>query len=402
VSKKTNTIITEDKYVWRKIAAVLSGLLVVFLVLQVFALKAEIAEIKETTDKAQEATGYIMDFGTDLNEIRELLLLPTENYATLNGDDIETEDEGDTVIEDMFAYVHQIGVSKTIEENTTQVDEYLSTEEIGTLLQEQGLSRADGEYEIKDALDRALLRVGVSEEDGAIYLQNYFDEDIEINGDLSVAFESEIANMSALTARIDVLDNARTELSSMLYESGDAYDALMEKGMKAEAEYDNGSSYDYYLVNQDQTRLATLTLAKASPEVVTWSDLTTGDMAPVEIDAAVLAALIEPLDASTLLEQKVAENREKLESLLSDAAFTKALSENSVEMSEAREDDTGIYYDLLALDGSVLSTIYVDKHTGKVMVTNGETKLELMAAVQEAESKKKTLLCLKHSRNMMS
>jgi len=402
VSKKTNTIITEDKYVWRKIAAVLSGLLVVFLVLQVFALKAEIAEIKETTDKAQEATGYIMDFGTDLNEIRELLLLPTENYATLNGDDIETEDEGDTVIEDMFAYVHQIGVSKTIEENTTQVDEYLSTEEIGTLLQEQGLSRADGEYEIKDALDRALLRVGVSEEDGAIYLQNYFDEDIEINGDLSVAFESEIANMSALTGRIDVLDNARTELSSMLYESGDAYDALMEKGMKAEAEYDNGSSYDYYLVNQDQTRLATLTLAKASPEVVTWSDLTTGDMAPVEIDAAVLAALIEPLDASTLLEQKVAENREKLESLLSDAAFTKALSENSVEMSEAREDDTGIYYDLLALDGSVLSTIYVDKHTGKVMVTNGETKLELMAAVQEAESKKKTLLCLKHSRNMMS
>jgi len=402
VSKKTNTIITEDKYVWRKIAAVLSGLLVVFLVLQVFALKAEIAEIKETTDKAQEATGYIMDFGTDLNEIRELLLLPTENYATLNGDDIETEDEGDTVIEDMFAYVHQIGVSKTIEENTTQVDEYLSTEEIGTLLQEQGLSRADGEYEIKDALDRALLRVGVSEEDGAIYLQNYFDEDIEINGDLSVAFESEIANMSALTARIDVLDNARTELSSMLYESGDAYDALMEKGMKAEAEYDNGSSYDYYLVNQDQTRLATLTLAKASPEVVTWSDLTTGDMAPVEIDAAVLAALIEPLDASTLLEQKVAENREKLESLLSDAAFTKALSENSVEMSEAREDDTGIYYDLLALDGSVLSTIYVDKHTGKVMVTNGETKLELMAAVQEAESKKKTLLCLKHSRNMTS
>ena len=71
-------------------------------------------------------------------------------------------------------------------------------------------------------------------------------------------------------------------------------------------------------------------------------------------------------------------------------------------MSEAREDDDGIYYDLTDVEGTVLSTIYVDKNTGKVMVTNGESDLELMAAVQQEESKKKLWICLMRSQSMMS
>ncbi len=402
MNKKKSTILSEEKNHWRKIAAGLSGIIVAFLVWQVFAMKAEIAEIKETTERAQEATGYIVDFGTDLNEIRELLLLPTENY-TLFGEEIESEDETDSVIEDMFAYVDQIGVSRTIEQNTQVLDEYFTTYSVIDLLEEKGLTRPEDAYEIQDSQGRTLIIIEISEEDGSLSVTNYFGSEIDTESGITLTLNAEIEAIDDLIVLVDEFEVIKDDLETLLYVGGETYDTLTAKGMWAEAAYDAGEQFEYYLVNQDQIRLASLELSTAYGGRLTWVNLMTGEeVAPITVDDATIAALIEPLDASTLLEQKVTENREKLESLLADEAFQKALSENNVQMSEAREDDDGIYYDLTDVEGTVLSTIYVDKNTGKVMVTNGESDLELMAAVQQEESKKKLWICLMRSQSMMS
>jgi len=401
VDKERNTILTEEKYIWRKIAAGLSGLIMIFLIWQVFAMKAEIAEIKEATDKAQEATGYIVDFGTDLNEIRELLLLPTENY-TLSDEEASVE-EGDTVIEDMFKYINQLGVSRTIEQNTRVLDEYFSTYSVIDLLKEKGLVQVEGTYDIQDAQGRTLISVSISDEDGSYSVTNYFGEEIETDTGITLALNNEIESIGDLIVLVDDFEAIKNELETLLYVEGTTYDTLTAKGMWAEAAYDAGDQFEYYLVNHDQIRLADLKLSKDIEGRITWTNLVTGETtAPITLDDETIAALIEPLDSSTFLEQKITENREKLESLVRDAAFLKALEDNQVTMSEVREDDNGIYYDLADVEGTVLSTIYIDKHTGKVMVTNGEDNLELMSATQEAESKKKLWICLMRFRSTMS
>jgi len=406
MSKKKNTIIKEKIHIWRKAAAILSAIIIAFLVWQVFYLRAEIAEIREVTTEqtttATTAADFVIDFGTDLNEIRELLLLPTKSYTLFDAEDyVPEEEEEESVISDMFTYISQIGLSRTIEEKQAALDEYFALEETQTLLTDNDLTRLEDTYEIQDSSQRTLLTIAISEDDAQYTLTNHFDESIEITTSIESTLESEITNISTLTTRIDTLTAARSNIATILYESGEAGDALTLKGMWAEAEYDTDSAYEYYLVNQDQTRLASLTLSKTDPETVTWLDLTTGESQPIDIDDATIATLIEPLDASTSLEQKITENREKLESLIADPAFLQALTDNEVQMAEAWEDDEGIYYDIKDLEDNTLSTIYIDKNTGKVMVRNADASetLELMAAVATDSSKKKLWICLKRSQS---
>ena len=294
MNKKKSTILSEEKNHWRKIAAGLSGIIVAFLVWQVFAMKAEIAEIKETTERAQEATGYIVDFGTDLNEIRELLLLPTENY-TLFGEEIESEDETDSVIEDMFAYVDQIGVSRTIEQNTQVLDEYFTTYSVIDLLEEKGLTRPEDAYEIQDSQGRTLIIIEISEEDGSLSVTNYFGSEIDTESGITLTLNAEIEAIDDLIVLVDEFEVIKDDLETLLYVGGETYDTLTAKGMWAEAAYDAGEQFEYYLVNQDQIRLASLELSTAYGGRLTWVNLMTGEeVAPITVDDATIAALIEP------------------------------------------------------------------------------------------------------------
>lgn len=401
VNKQKNTIIGEDCGVCKKIAAGLLALLMLFLVVQVFNLKNQVSDLKESSEQANKAATYITDFGTDLNEIRELLLLPTKNYSFTEENSSSDETEEDSVIADMFTYIDQLKISKKITANMQILDEYFASAETQALLMANGLTQQAGTYSVQDTAGRVLYTITISDEDGEFYMIDYYGVQIEAGEDIIQTFETQIANISSLTDKIAMLDQARADISDMLYQEGAIYDALMEKGMWAELEEETDSSYEYYIVNQDQAKLATINLSKYSEgaPAFSWWDLSTGEALHPDFNEAEIIDFINELDSRTYLEKKIADNREKLESLLQDPAFASILEENSITMSGAREDDTGIYYDLTDVDGNILSTIYIDKNTGKVMVTNGGETIELMAAVSKDDTKKKIWICLKPSLN---
>ncbi len=374
-----------------------------FLVVQVFNLKSQITDLQESSEQANKAATYITDFGTDLNEIRELLLLPTKNYSFVEENSSDEATEEDSVISDMFSYIDQIKISREVTDKTEWLDEYFASAETQTILTTNGLTQQAGTYSVQDSASRTLYTITVSDEDAEFYMIDYYGEQIEVGEDVTQTFETRMANLTTLTEKIAMLDQARADISRMLYQEGVVYNALMAKGMWAELEEETASSYEYNIVNQDQTKLATIDLSKYSSgqPAFSWWDLSTGEALPLDFNETEIVDFINELDSRTYLEKKIADNREKLESLLQDPAFASVLEENSITMSTAREDDAGIYYDLTDVDGNVLSTIYIDKNTGKVMVTNGGETLELMAAVSKDESKKKLWICLKPFRSML-
>jgi|GEM_PF-3235780 len=396
--KIKDLIIKEDKKIAPKV--IIAAMLVVmgFMFWQISSLKSQLDNITANSDQALEAAGYISGFGTDLNEIRELLLLPTKDYSLIDEDTDSTETEEDEVITNMFKYISDISDSIRRSQVVSELDAFFRSEETKALLEAQGLSREEGSYLIKDASLLKIIEISVSD-DGYCNVETYFGQVALEEGTSALAideFENAISNLPAIKEKINKVESARATLKGLLYESGLAYDALTAKGMWADTETESELSFDYNLVNQDQAVLATISLSKEDPTFITWG--TGGNKQQTDIDGTKIAELVNGLDSSTLLENKIAENKIKLESLLQDPGFQTALAENNLNMSTAREDDSGIYYDITDAMGTVLSTVYVDKKTGKVMVENadGSSKMELISAVSDDLSKKKLWSCPNH------
>lgn len=365
--------------------------IIAYALLQISSLRSQISEITQTTNQTLEAADYISDFGTDLNEIRELLLLPTKDYSLTDEKDTQEESEEDEIITNMFNYINVVSDSVKKSQVISELDAFFNSEETKTLLAEKGLSKEEGKYLMHDASSIKIIEISVSD-NGYCNIETYFGEVITEEGtptEVISEFETVIGNLDSIKEKINNVESAKATLRTILYESGTAYEALKAKGMWADTETDIGLSFDYNLVNQDQTILAAISLSKEDPTFITWG-VFGSEKKQIGIDATMLAELINGLDSSTILENKIAENKTKMESLLQDAGFQTALADNNLNMSDTREDDTGIYYDITDSTGAVLSTIYIDKKTGKAMIenTDGDT-IELISAVNDDFSKKK-------------
>ncbi|HAU39862.1 TPA: hypothetical protein DCW56_02900 [Candidatus Peregrinibacteria bacterium] len=377
---------------------VVMGLVLWQMSMQISALESQINDITQTTDQAFLATGYISDFGTDINEIRELLLLPTKDYSLIDEENTETDEE-DEVITNMFKYISDVSDSIRASQVIFELDTFFNSAETKALLAEKGLSREEGNYLIKDASSIKIIEISVSDS-GYCNIETYFGEVITTEGTSAEAiseFENTINNLDSIKEKINKVESARATLKTILYESGAAHDALTAKGMWTDTETDGELSFDYNLVNQDQAVLATVSLSKEDPTFITWGT-SGGEKQQMDIDAIKMAELINGLNSGTILENKIAENKTKMESLLQDAGFQTALLDNGLNMSSAREDDAGISYDITDSTGAVLSTVYVDKKTGKVMVktADGSSVMELISAVSDDFGKKKLWICPNH------
>lgn len=381
---------------WRNLGILALVIVLAIQTVQISSIKGQITGVYDGNSQAINEVGqareFITEFGSDLNEIRNLLLLPTKSYSFEEVEE-SIEEAEDTLFADVFTYISGLGNNIKYEENSTLLYDYFELEETEALLEENNFtSLQEGEtYKILNESLTTIYKLYVDEE-GNLVITNYFFESIE-------GLEEISTNYSEIKEEIDKFEEVRSGLYDILYgDEGEVHDALYAQGMWFEGQYEGEEAFEYYLVTQDQDRLATINLSKVGePDKITWQNLVTDEMFPMEIDASEIAALINELDGRTSLEKEIDEAEEKLLDLLEDEAFLQALSDNSLTISqEARTEEFGIYFDIFDLDGNVLSTIYIDTRTGKVMVEADGVLQELLSAVADDDSSKKKLwICLK-------
>ncbi|EKD64305.1 MAG: cell envelope-related transcriptional attenuator [uncultured bacterium] len=390
-----NTILSEDKKLLPKIGFGVLIFLILLNTWQIFSVKNQLAETYQATDDAQQATSLIEEFANDLNEVRGVLLLPEKDYS-LNEEEVTEQTEEDPLISNLATYIADLAKSKEYSQKKSEMDAYFASETFKALLANNNLANPENTYNIQNANGLTIMSISLSS-DGVYGMEDYFGE-VELSenttSNLTSTIESTLANLQELTDRITTSESARTSLKNILYSAGTTYDAMRAKGISADNEIETDTGFSYDIINQDQSLLASIGLAKDLPDAIMWYNASTGEKAHIAISQEELSAKIADLDGSTALQNDISDKKEKIESMLQDAGFLKILEESSLSIATAREDDNGIYYDITDDTGTLVKTIYIDKHSGKVMVSepDGTSSTELSAAVTDnTDAQKKNL-----------
>ncbi|MFA6528228.1 MAG: LCP family protein [Candidatus Gracilibacteria bacterium] len=392
-----NTILSEDKNILPKIGLAILGLLLIVNTWQIFSIKNQISDTYEITDKATQATNLIEEFANDLNEVRGVLLLPEKNYGLNEEEVTELAEEQDALISNLAQYLTNLASGKEYTQKQSDLETYFTSDTTKKLLEDNGLTRIENTYKIQNSSGTTIIEISLGT-DANYTIATYFEQ-LELaentTSELTTTFEALIAGLADLQAQITVIENAKNSLRAILYESGATYDAMRAKGISADNEVETDTGFSYDIINQDQSILANIGVDKAFADDVMWYNASTGEKARILISQEDISAKVAELDGSTNLQKQITDQKEKIESMMTDAGFLQILADNKLSIAVAREDDAGIYYDIQDETGTIIKTIYIDKKSGKVMVSNpdGTDSAELSAAVMQddTEAQKKNL-----------
>lgn len=348
------------------------------------------------------AKNYLTDFGSDLNQIREYLLLPSNSYDFAELGDLDFDDdaaEEEDLSSLVFEFVGQLGEYEKNQElyeanlaafNTFMVD--------GIWLENQ--LAVDG-YTVTDStLNGVELLNAQLELDGTFTVSTYngemeFEDEQsvdEVIEDLTAFVASDLSELRVLIAQVN---EQRVYLRDEFLPSDELQRTLEFHGMTLSDELSDDARFYYELSNSDGTVVASIEVSKLDAAAVLLIDEDDYDLN--------VESLSDHVDARTRLQVLIEENAAELDQLVMDPAFTIALEQAGLVLGEITEDDSGIYYPFVDSEGAVIRIMYLDKATGEVNVKmpvdgDGEQVETLSAAIESLDSyaKKKLWNCPRH------
>ncbi len=365
---------------------------------------------KSTSTVLQEVSqgkDYLTSFGSDLNEIRKFLLLPTKNYDFNESEEVNLASEGGEE-EDLntllFNYVARLG---EYEKNQKEYEANLSTLQtvlVETYWGEHGLT-VDANGNPSDAsIDFSFLDTSLANEEvfkislsynGAFTVETV-DEDLELSDkssassvvtDVKAYVENEL---TGVREHLQLLGTSRSFLSSLL--GSVAVQAMLgAQHLTLGTELESHEEYHYQFLNTDHDTVAELSISKEDGTMLLslTAPLEGHDsdysMTREDAESVLTKALSEAVDTRTDTAKLVEKNRKDIETAFGDRAFQAVLSEMGLQFGAAQETDTRISYPITNAAGETLRVLFIDKATGEVKVENsdGQNSQELSMAIQE-------------------
>ena len=346
------------------------------------------------------AKSYLTDFGSDLNQIREYLLLPTSEYdfgALGDVDFEEAEEDLTTLVFQLVSRLADYEESEAVyEENLVAVKELFAD----GMWTEAGL-RVDGFTVYDDSLSGMEVLDLDLDLTGEFTLTGYFGEvsmeDAEDFAELVAELREFIAGVAEFRALVALVNERRVGFTSSIFVESYFLSLLEVGGMTLGDEQEADEMYYWELKNADGTVLAQIGVWKETAEqVMRQPGENGGDSSDWGVDVFHVESL-NTIDARTALEKMVDENTDELADLMADLAFVATLEDAGFTVGEVVEDDAGISYPILDGDGAILRTLYLNKSTGEVRVLDVDGESEDLASAIDAldmTSKKKLWICL--------
>lgn len=402
------------------------GALLLFQMVQFYQFRERLKFIDDLYDRDSEVmsdlnTGkdYLSSFGSDLNEIRQFLLLPTKDYdfSSLEDVDLASEDTETDLNTQLFDFVSSLG---KYEQNQALYESNLAALKTGltdplwaasglTLVSAEGSALDDRmEYSFTDASvgGTAVLKIDLGY-DGLFSAPLYYRE-VELTDRSS--WDSVFADLKQfvdedlgeLRTAVSTVNAARTSLQTLL-DTPEVQDVLKNKAMALSGEQENEESFFYQLRNSQLVALGEFAVYKKDgrmeftveePMDESFDGLTLDGTA----SGTLLDALNNQVDARTDAQKKLDEKKRELASIMNDRAFVATLDKLGLHFGPSTETDTQVQYPLLNAAGETLRVIFIDKATVevKVMLPSGQEVQTLSMATEElnSSSKKKAWICL--------
>lgn len=362
------------------------------------SLISEIGELRETYGQ----------IGTDLNEVREFLRLPTASY---NKDEtLDNEDDGqntDKVQMALFKYVDFLVASKTTEENLKKNKDYLEklvgNEDFLSFLKKRGLEISkmgedtNGFFASINKEERLkIASFYLQKESGKLFLktvtskQEVMVESVdEFVADMKKFVSDNQSEIEKITTNLDgkkKLISAAILSEEVKQKLGELKLNLAENpreedfNLKYEISRENGDVVGEIVLESEKMKI--LLIDKNDPSV----KIETNDVKKA------LISFLPKLETKTFIEKKVEDALKQVKNTISDKGFQLLLSQAGFKIVDnGEEDEERFYFDILDKAGEKVSSIVVEKATGVINIvqpdgTNAENLLFF-----DQDFKKKTL-----------
>src|SRR3989338_2726871 len=364
------------------------------------SLITEIGQLKDTYTQV----------GNDLNEVREFLRLPSKNYGDIDAA-INSEDESDknknSVQMALFKYVDFLSTTKALEQKVAKskamLDALGDSQTFKALLKTDNLSLSkinedDSGYSfsILGPNAESLIFYYLSKEDGKLFVKTV-KEKIEVSyADLSAmekaATELIKSDKDELLASINALKSAREKIEKAI-NSKETKDAVKKLNITLESTYiDKDLKLTYSIFNKSGELIGEIILDTKNLGV-SLIDKTDDSLSVETTDiAGAIVPFLSKLNTKTLIEKKADKALAELKNTLSDDGFKLLMKQAGLKISEEpRVDNQRIYYDISTMDGTVLSSIVVEKATGVINIVDPKGTNSQNILFFDPDFKKKTL-----------
>lgn len=405
-AKEANKKIRRDAY--KKLGLIFLGILLLVNTVQLASFGGIVERVdsfnKGLIDELGGVRQDVVTFATDLNEIREFLLLPTKEYS-FNTEEKEEESsqEGQTTSrteQAIFGFLGSISEEQNYEKNAKLAEETVHTlaEDEGFIqsLKDSNFTLADIEnndiaslFKIKDANANPLFAFAIEKKTNEAKIQSAMGayavkaKDIEPLKTEIVQYCKEHAQEVAELKKI--IEEQKASILELPKNDSVASVFNEKKISLGTTPEETDEAIIYPILNSENEKLVTIELKRqdGSLHFQDKSYKTFEEFLPEFVQN------LQTLDASTAQEKLTNSRKQELEGIFNDAAFQELLKSNELTVSTTpREDYNQLLYDVKKANGDTAFSFVIELSSGYYKVLKDGEEIDLLSTL-DAGSKKK-------------
>lgn len=338
----------------------------------------------------------MVSFGSDLNEMRSYLLLPTKQYSFMEGENItegdvqETSNTEKALYQFLGTYADEQRAIENAEAAREQINTLNQSETLRTKLSDAELTVGAVEendescsFKILSGSD-ALFAVIADKKSNTLRVQSAVGtESLSENNTESELTSYVTSSKEKVIAVKEVLESKKNGMTS-LTNNQELNQILAEKAIifQSTPEEDE-DGFHYSFTNEEGVKLLTVDLLRDGHYQISDKEY--------ESEEEVVTVLIEELsaiDASTAMEKMMTERRSELEAVFQEEAFQELLRVNNLTVeAEPREEYNKLLYDVKDADGNLQFSFAIELSSGLFKVVQNNEEIDLYSVLQGSKKK---------------
>ena len=393
----------EQKEVILKYGLPLFAILILINTIQIARFGHTVASIDRYKEGlVDELGGFRQDitrFGSDINEIRNYLLLPTKDYSFVE-EEIDTGADEQVMATDtekaLYAYIAALVNEQKVIENTqkalTDMSALQKDFELRNALKQQSLyigflKQEEGNisFEIYRGKEK-YYEVLADPKQGSIKLTDICEGSVNLQGSTLEMQRQEIieyikANTEKIQSALLSREANRTLVESTMNEA-EIKELIAEKKLMYLPQVQEGR---FEILNGDNVALLSIVIMPKDGSITI-----NGEALPATDNLkAMLISAISQLDGTTQADILVAQRRKELEGVIKEEAFADLLKEVGYKIAtEPREEYNKLLYDVTDNEGNVQFSFSIELSSGLIKILRGNQEVDLFSAIEETGKKK--------------
>jgi len=335
----------------------------------------------EILEELHQIKSGLIEYGKDINEMREYLLLEPKTYQIFKKEDLGIKEEED-VTDQINNFTKTLGENYSLQKQQKAAEDkinnlkknqdfYKEVRNIG-LWPASTLGKTDKTiaykfYEGKNAIAQLIL----DKESGIFKMQSVIGtEEIKYSEEKTL----EQSTLEYLRSKKVIITEMKIKLEQQkvevkkLWGNEELKKVLSGNLLQANlnpAETEKG--WEYGIQNADSQPLLIITINRTNGNF----ELRDQKYETIELLTPPLLESLKTLDGETDRIKNIETKKKEVEELINSNEFQENLKENNLKVAEAREEGNQTHYDLKNIeDEKIVGSIILEKETGKITFNN--------------------------------